>query len=311
MAQKSNKKDNKDRSQVCPVCRGSGKSRWKRDNGTGIYVIDIKGRTCPLCRGSGRFYRRPYLRFVRIRFKLQPKKIPLSWPRYGRHGRLSRSPVILPPPGAPLAGWSDGNMIPKSTPESVYLGSDVDYSIAHDDIPEEEEYPMQAILRISDNITITLGKEFHPDLVLDIDTVQTNFREALDASSESVTARICYGIESNEYLELLLNQIDPFKESTVIQLDDDVYAAVENKEQLVDIEPYETHISEYDTDIGLEVENAPVSDLTLLPHQTTSAAYTDVLGPAMSDQGDPLDVIGVEDPVGFDINTDVTGDVGF
>ena len=310
MAQKSNKKDNKDRSQVCPVCRGSGKTRWKRDNDTGIYVVDIKGRTCPLCRGSGRFYRRPYLRFVRIRFKLQPKKIPLSWPRSGRHGRLSRSPVILPPPGAPMAGWSEGDMVPKSTPESVYLGSDVDYSIAQDDIPEEES-PMQTILRISDNITITLGKEFHPDLVLDIDTVQTNFQEALEASSESVTARICYGIESNEYLELLLNQINPFKESTVIQLDDDVYAAVENKEQLLNIEPYEAHISEYDTDVGLEVENAPVSELTLRPHQTTSADYTDVLGPAMSDQRNPLDVIGVEDPLSFDINTNVTGGVGY
>ena len=63
--------------------------------------------------------------------------------------------------------------------------------------------------------------------------------------------------------------------------------------------------------IGLEVENAPVSELTLRPHQTTSADYTDVLGPAMSDQAGPLDVIGVEDPLGFDINTDVTGDVGF
>ena len=141
--------------------------------------------------------------------------------------------------------------------------------------------------------------------------MQTNFQEALEVSSESVTARICYGIESNEYLELLLNQIDPFKESTVIQLDDDVYAAVENKEQLLNIEPYEAHISEYDTDIGLEVENAPVSELSLRPHQTTSADYTDVLGPAMSDQGDPLDVIGVEDLLGFDINTDVTGDVCF
>ena len=311
MAQKSNKKDNKNKSKVCPVCGGTGKTRWKRDNGTEIYVLDIKGRTCSFCRGSGRIYHKPYLQFVRISFKLPPRKIPLQRPRLGRHGRLSRSPVILPPPGAPMAGWSDGNMVPKSTPESVYLGSDVDYSIAQDDIPEEEKSPMETILRISDNITITLGKEFHPDLVLDINSVQTNFQEALEVSSESVTARICYGIESNEYLELLLNQIDPFKESTVIQLDDDVYAAVENKEQLLNIEPYEAHISEYDTDIGLEVENAPVSELSLRPHQTTSADYTDVLGPAMSDQGDPLDVIGVEDLLGFDINTDVTGDVCF
>ncbi len=41
------------------------------------------------------------------------------------------------------------------------------------------------------------------------------------------------------------------------------------------------------------------------------AASIDVLGPAMSGQADTLDVIGVEDPAGFDINTDVTGNAGF
>jgi hypothetical protein len=310
MANRSNKKDNKDESKVCPVCRGTGKTRWKRDKGTGIYVIGTKGRTCSFCGGSGRIYRKPYLRFVRIRFKLPRGKTPFRRPRSGRHGRLSRSPIILPPPGTPLAGWSQDIHVPKSTPESVYLGAEVDYNVEEDDRIEGES-PTENILRISDDITITLGKEFHPDLVLDIDTVQTNFQEALEASSESVSAQVCFGVDSHEYMELLLHQINPFEESTVIQLEDDVYAAAENKEQLLNIEPYETNIYEYDTDIGLEVENAPVSGLSLQPHQISSTDDTNVLGPIMSNQGNHLDVIGIEDPLSLDMNTDITGGVGY
>lgn len=313
MAHKSNKKDkkdDKDRSQVCPFCGGSGKIRWKRDDGTDIYVFDIKGRTCPLCHGSGRLYRKLYLRPVRIHFKLRPKRIPLRWPRFGRHGRFSRSPVILPPPGAPMAGWPEGDMVPKSTPESPYLGADIDYNITDDDSLEEES-PCQTILRICDNITITLGKEFHPALVLDTDTVHTNFLEALEASPGFVTAEICYSDESNERHEMLLSQIDPFKKPTVIQLDEDVYAAVENKEQLFNVQHYEAHISECNAALGLDIANESAPELVLEPHQSASAVFTNVLGPAVSHPVDPLDVIGVEDPLDFDINTDVTGDVGF
>ena len=124
MANKRDKKDDKDESKVCPVCRGTGKTRWKRDKGTGIYVIGTKARTCSFCGGSGRIYRKPYLRFVRIRFKLPSRKIPFRWPKSGRHGRFSHSPVILPP-GTPLAGWSEDIYIPKSTPESVYRDVEV------------------------------------------------------------------------------------------------------------------------------------------------------------------------------------------
>jgi hypothetical protein len=310
MANKSNKKDNKDKSKVCPVCRGTGKTRWKRDKGTGIYVIGTKAMTCSFCRGSGRISRKPYLRFVRVRFRLPPRKRPYRWPISGRRGRFSHGSVVLPPPGTPLAGWSQDIHAPKSAPESVYRGAEVDYNVEEDDKVEEES-PMENILMISDDITITLGKEFHPDLVLDIDTVQTNFQEALEASSESVTAQVCYGVESNEYMELLLHQINPFEESTILQLDDDVYTAVENKEQLLDIEPYETNIYEYETDIGLEVDNAPVSDLLQQPHQFSSTDNADVLGPAISNPSNHLDVIGVEDPLSFNISTDITGCMGY
>jgi hypothetical protein len=310
MANKSNKKDNKNQSKVCPVCKGTGKTRWKRDKGTGIYVIGTKAMTCYFCGGSGRIYRKPYLRFVRIRFKLPSRRRSFRWPRSGRHGRFYHSPVILPPPGTPLAGWSQDIHAPKSTPESVYRDAEIDYNVEEDDRVEEES-PMENILRISDDITITLGKEFHPDLVLDIDTVQTNFQEAFEASPESVTAQVCFGVDSNEYMELLLHQINPFEESTVIQLDDDVYTTVENKEQLLNIEPYETNIYEYDTDIGLEVGNAPVSGLSLQPHQFSSTVDTDVMGPTLSNPSNHLDVIGVEDPLSFDMNTDITGGVGY
>jgi hypothetical protein len=112
-------------------------------------------------------------------------------------------------------------------------------------------------------------------------------------------------------MELLLHQMNPFEESMVIQLDDDVYAAVENKEQLLSIEPYETNIYEYETDIGLEVENAPVSGLSLQPHQFSSTDNANVLGPAISNPSNHLDVIGAEDPLSFNMNTDITGGMGY
>jgi len=354
MAHKSNKKDKKDKSRVCQFCGGSGKVHLRCDD------VDILGSKvmellCPICHGSGRVgtqLQPMYLRFRQLpRMLLQagrsrsrqlPGRLPI--PRgQGHGGRLSRSRRLLLLPGTPLAGYQEGDTVPKSSPESAYPYADLRYPIFDyrkkkddDEEPDEdrEDEPIrnesEIILRLPDGITI--GQEFPSNLVLDPDFTTINFQEGLEAGSEPVTARIVYGAKSDECLEVLLREINPLRgEPAVLELKsgdgifdldgelstvskDEVFV-FENKDRLLAVEPYQAHI---ETDIsgsgavsGLEIENVPGGQLTLSPHQSNSAASMDVLGPAMSGQVNPLDVTGVEDPVGFDINTDVTGDAGF
>jgi len=329
MAHKSNEKDDEDKPQTCPLCGGTGKLRLKcHDEDTDICGFDVKEGTCacPLCHGSGKVGRFLSLERRRIRLRQRPRRIFLRRrrisPSRGRSGKFSRSPILLLPPGTPLAGYLEGDMIPKSTPESAYLDADIDYDTTDNDNPEEEEhvfiqyqYPRETILRISDDITITLGKEFPPSLVLDTDFIDTNFQDAFQPGQDILTAQISYGRHSDEYFEWLLHEVDPFNQPAIIQLDNEVYALAENKDQLLDLEPYEadieTHISEYDAGLPLDIENEPAPELTLQSHQSTSATFADVLGPDVSGQANPLDVTGIQNPFGFDINANVTGKVGF
>lgn len=228
-------------------------------------------------------------------------------------------------------------MVPQSPPESAYPYEDIryptfDYRNKKDEDREDEPTGngSEIILRLPEGITI--GQEFPSNLVLDPDFITINFQEALEAGSEPVTARIVYGAKSGECLEVLLREINPLRdEPAVLELKsgdrvfnfdgelstvskDEVFV-FENKDRLLAVEPYQAHIetdiSESGAAAGLEIVNDPGGQLTLSPHQTNSAASMDVLGPAMSGQVNPLDVIGVENPVGCDINTDVTGDVVF
>jgi len=311
---------------LCPICHGHG------EVGPHLRPVYLRFRQLP----------RMLLQAGRSRSRQLPGRLPV--PRgQGRGGRLSRSRRLLPLPGTPLTGYPEGNMVPQSGPESAYPYADVRYTVFdyrkkkdYDEEPDEDREDettrneSEIILRLPDGITI--GRGFPANLVLDPDFTTTNFQEGLEAGSEPVTARIVYGAKSDECLEVLLREINPLRgEPAVLELKsggrvfdfdgelstvskDEIFV-FENKDQLPAVEPYQAHvetdISESGAASGLEIENVPGGQLTLSPHQSNSAASMDVLGPAMSGQVNPLDVTGVEDPVGFDINTDVTGDVGF
>lgn len=311
------KSDSKDESsQTCPLCGGTGKLCLNcNDDDTDIYSSAVRTMICPLCRGRGKV-RHYSLRHMRIRLRPRPNRMLLRRRRpsssRGRGGKFSRSHILLLPPCTPVSGWPDGDLIPKSSPESAYLGEDIDYTIVRDDENPREGYPGETILRFSDNITLTLGKEFPPNLVLDTRFIDTNFQEAFEARQDLLTAQITYGRQSDEYFEWLLHEIDPFKQPAIIQLEDELYAVVGNKGQFLDLEPYEvhteTHISEYNAGLQLDIENEPARELTLQPHQSTSATFTDVLGPDVAGEGTSLDITAdVEDPIGFDVNTDIVG----
>jgi len=325
----SNKKDTKGKSKNCPFCGGSGKIRLRCDD-TNMELL------CPICQGSGK--RRPHLRPVYLRFKQLPTKIPVPR-RQGGGGRISRIRCPLLPPGTPLVGYPEGNMIPQSTPETVYPYEDIRYPIFHfhekrDDDEEPDDYRedeptghgSEIILQLPEGITI--GHEFSANLVLDSDFTMINFQDDLETGSEPVTARIVYGVNMDECLEEFSWENNPLSgKPTVLELksDDRVFHITgelstvskneifvfENKDQLIVAEHYQENIETeiYGSGIpsGIKIENIPDGQLTLSPHQSNRVASMDVLGPAMSGQVNPLDVSGVQDPLGVDISTDVIG----
>ena len=313
MANKSKKKDKKDKWYPCPFCKGSGRIDFKRSD-TDILGPNSKKLTCPICHGQGRIrdILRYILRPVRVHFKRQPRMIPSRWPRSGRHGRLSRNPIILPPPGTPLSGWPEDDMVPKSTPESAMVYEDIDHKVEDTEVPCKA-YP--TVLRLAENITITLGTDFPSGLKLDTEHVQTNFKDGLEVDSRFVSAQIIYDSNSSERLETLLSQIAPYERLDIIQLSDGTYAAAGNKDVLFDIKPYESHLETYipggNADLEIEMENGIQDAQPLQPHQLNTPLSADVLGPAASQLSDTLNVIGVEDPIDSDIDTNIAGDIVF
>lgn len=310
----NSKPDSRDKSsQTCLLCGGTGKLYLNRDDDdTDICGPAVCTVICPVCRGRGkvRHYR---LRHMHIRLRPRPNRMLLRRRRAssgrGRGGKYSRSPVLLPP-GTPVSSWNWPD-IPKSTPESAYVGEDINYDIADTKVPRDE-YSRETILKIAPNIIITLGKEFASGLGLDPDFTEINFQEALELGSDPVSAQIVYGTRSNGLWEMFSRWIDPFNQPAIIQLEEELYAVVGNKGQLLDLEPHEvhteTHISDYDSRLHLDIENEPAHELPLQPHQPTSATFTDVLGPDVPGAGTSLDITAdVEDPIGFDANTDIVG----
>lgn len=294
---------------TCPLCSGTGRIRRKCDETDICEASDVKEElTCLLCRGRGKVKR--YLRSLRIRPRHRLSSLLSRKRRFGaglsRSGRLSRSPIILLPPGTPLSGWPDGDMVPQFSPESAYPQGDINYTIVTDDNYPEEEYPRETTLTIADAITITIGKEFAANnFIVDSGLVDINFLEALEAASDPATAHISYGVGSTEYLETLLQEVLPTIQSSIMQTDED-FCLGEVNSQLA--EPPDVDISQYDPGLCVDIEDRPAFDLTLqLNAQSTSASFTELLPPDVLGQVNPPDITGVEGPVGFDFNTDIIG----
>jgi len=287
MADKNEKTEQKDKTEVCPYCGGTGKIRLKAevDRMLGLNTNEL---VCPACGGRGRVSRlaKYSARPIRLRLKNPLPKMLSRKPLGHRSGRLSRSPVILPRPGTSLSDWPEGDMVPKPSPETAYSDANiknyVDYYEKPDDDTSKKKYkPTQndaeSILRLSDDIHVTLGKEFGPNVVLDPDFIEINFKQVLEANSGYVAAEIRYGFKSDEHIETLMRQIDPLDKSTILELDGEVYYIFENIDRFLDIEtrleqvPIEAHISQRDAECGLKVTNETLAPLTLHPHQPTSA----------------------------------------
>ena len=296
MASRGNK-NKKDKPDACTFCCGSGKIDAKSDD-TDIWGLNAGKRSCPVCHGRGRILR--FLRGMRIRFGRLPKRIPPK--KRGRSGgRLSRSQFLLPPPGAAVSGWSEGDLVPKSNPESAC--PHLEYYRMDNDISEEEDNLNQSdgesTLRCSDDKPITSGKQFPPNLVLDSELAKIDPLEAPGSNSQSPGPQIIYDFESDE-------GIDPSGPLAAIQPGDETYAV--GDEQVFDIKPcredMETSVRKYDLNPDINMEDPALPDLTLSQDLPPAGGFA-------SPPENTLDITGIDDPFGFDIDTDVTGNTGF
>jgi hypothetical protein len=196
-------------------------------------------------------------------------------------------------------------MVPESSPESAYLGTDIEYPVTDSDIPEEE-CPRKTTLAIGDGITITIGKEFAPnDFVLDTDFVETNLDEALEADLDPLTVQICYGLGSHEYLDLLLRDIWPTAQPPFMLMDEGVFLG-ELDRQLA--EPYSASMSLCHEGLPLDVETDVPPDVSLLPQsQSASIGFLHVPPAGSLHEQDSLDIVGFTDPAGLGFNTNIVG----
>jgi hypothetical protein len=302
MRDESDKKNSQNKLEICGFCSGSGKVCLTYDDNTGTGRRNVVKLVCPVCRGRGKARRRS--RPVRMGFKLQRRNFLPGRPTSGRHGRLSHGLTILPPAGTPLAGWPEGDLVPKSTPESEYAGLDVDPAEA----PDDPELRQRTVLRLSDDQTIVVSPEFAPGVVLDATSVQTNFEEPFEVDSEVITAQVLYDLGSSEHLRAFLDLVQPHVELPFEHLDG--VAGISGQGGLLSAEPPEIDLSGYDSGLSADIAESALDEVTVPLHRHMSATHTNVLSPNLHGPASALDVVGFSDPVGFEINTDVTGQVG-
>lgn len=319
MPDEYNNVDNKDSLEICSACSGTGTIAFAVSDAPQIDPNDVVELNCPVCFGRGKARRRS--RPVHIRLRLPQNKM---WPgkrNSGRRGRLSRSPIILPPPGAPLSGWPEGSMIPQSTPESEYIGPYTDQRDAagdDDDLPLHcpgEAVPQvsdcsagETVLRLSDDLILTIGGEFGQNLSIDTEFAHSKFQEPLELGSGPVTVEVSYDLGSREPIEALPDPAQPPLYLPLEPLTDIVGGP--GKGGILPPKGTQIDLSGYDPRLSAEIANDPLGELVIPSHDNMSATHTSLLPPNLHGPISPLDVVGFPDPIGLKINTDVIGLTG-
>jgi len=290
--------------QTCPVCHGSGTILKDRDD-TDICGPDVKELVCPRCGGKGRIQLEP--RPLRIRFKRLSWKPRLSThrPSVGRGGRLSRSPIILPPPGTLLSGYPEGDMVPELPANREHaLRFDVnDQSNAF--VPQENP-PVKASeenIAADVDIAYTIGEGFSPGLEI-FNGQQTEPPQAgqdIVISSEDGTASYeQVQCEPSDQLPIQQPILDPQQEISMEVSDSFTVEPTAPDVFLDDTEP-----------IASLAGNTPLGAPGGPNGQSIGLSP---FGQIVFDgfrEPNPLDITGDIDPVGFGVDTDVIGNVGF
>jgi len=281
---------------TCPRCKGRGKIVCQRDED------DVYGheQTCPVCGGRGKIKPtgRPPKRPRRSRYSPIPSK-----PKSGGGGRRRPPRALLLPPGTPVSPWPQGDGVPIPTPESLHRRPK-EPELAIPETPDTPATYGETVLDSGDDITITLGPEFGPDLTLDEDASRANYREPRPLHETRAFADMEFPADSEEVFDRLFERHHLTGDFSLADGDDGVYELGRPDDQTpIDLDglPFDRSV-----DDSLAWADPPGAGLSSeIPGggpDTTGTIDTDVIGAR-----DPLDPPIDYDPIGFDIDTDVIG----
>lgn len=276
----------------CPVCDATGKATVRYQN---------RERTirCPACKGRG------YLRASRAGLswlnRLLRKRLKLKGNRCSR--RLQK--LFAPPRGIWGHGWPEDGIVPELEPISGAAYFDIDQNVIKSKF--KEKIFSDLTLDLSDDITITIEKELgFPEVVLDDSLIESNFPDIPPSWPKLSTT---YDRRSEEYREMFEHYFGPPVPPFIAQPPEG-YSSYGIDSLSVELGQAETLPS--DPTLMLDTPDADsgaVPGLTLQPPDTQVAGpgFTSILPPGMPPVPNSLDITGVPDPIGFDINTDIIG----
>ncbi len=299
-----NKQTEKDESEFsaagvsCPVCEATGKVAVQDQNGRRII-------RCPACKGRG------YLRASRAGRawlnRLLRKRLKLKGNRCSR--RLQK--LFASPRGIWGHGWPEDGIAPELEPISGAPYFDIDQNVIKSKF--KEKLFSGITLDLSDGITITIEKELQlAEVVLDDILTEINFPDvppSPDDPSLWPNLLASYDRQSEEYREMFKHHIwgpvPPF-----IAQPPEGYSSYGIDSLSVELGQAETLPS--DPTLMLDTPDADsgaAPGLNLQPPDTQVAGlgFTSILPPGMPPVPNSLDITGVPDPIGFDINTDIIG----
>ncbi len=245
--------------QVCPLCGATGKIR-RGSNEIDIFGSASEQKLCPLCKGRGKALSSPRRGQIPFICPTRRTRLILRRPKLSKGVRPSLVQLLLPPPGTPLSGYPEGDMIPSS--EQV---------VGHKQENSQLDTDSEAD---GNDITLDTGSNLEE---MEASSAEPDLTNAIGEDSPS-NLRADSGYE--------INTLHPVRGNFPASVD---FIQVDMKSD--------------DPDNTFEI---PLS----VDERVVTAPSLDVTEPPLLPSLDPLDVTGIPDPAGFQIDTDVTGQTG-
>jgi len=282
---------------TCPLCEGTGKipHQQQGQNDTGSYVSEVEEEVCPLCDGSGAVRLSP--RHRRRRSRLRGRWVRLKSRSMRGSRRVAR--LLRFPWDKWGHGWPEEDM--ELEPEPV-LGApffDAEQNIKPANF--KENIVRESVLSLSDDVTLTFESKLGlPEVVLDTEHAHSRLLESKPILLTD------YGLLSEVYQDmfdhLVYGPVPPF----IVQPPDGYSPYGLNN---LSVEIGEPEMFPVDPGLMLVPDSnvAPSIDVQVPDTRLDGATFTSVVSPQMPGGPNHLDITGFQDPIGFDLNTNIVG----
>lgn len=282
---------------TCPLCEGTGKAphQWQDQNDTSSYVSEVEEEVCSLCEGSGvvRLSRRHRWR----RYQRRGKWIRLRSRSLRGSRRIAR--LLKFPWDKWGHSWPKDDMELEPKPVSGAHSFDAEQKVKPAKF--KENAVRESVLSLSDDAAITIESELGlPEVVLDTKHVHSCFLQSRPVFLTD------YGQFSEEYQEILdhyvFGPVPPF----IMQAPDGYspyglnnLSAEIGEPEVLPVDPGLTVVPDSNV--------APSIDVQMPDIRFEGATFTSVVPPQMPSEPNPLNITGFQDPIGFDLNTNIVG----